>query len=561
MQEGLKKSKRPSNALLTTFIGKGYAMKLFLSKWALCFLCFLMVACYSCGPKEEVATEPVERPEVVEVIPLEPEPVEIEPVETVPVVAKPPEPKPVEAKPVKIEPVEPSTVVGRIRDHVITRAELEKQVIKEIRVNPDEYVREDGSVDVKAILLKMIAEKGFIVDAGAQGVLEDPYLKSSFKYFREMTLAKLLLKTELQPRIKIAESEIDAKMKSDPKLTRASAKAVLERQKAARLVEQFYQELYKKLDVQKLSGNFGRASSLYLKLLFAPKEKQKMRFVKKAQIWEDLTLEERNVVLARFENGKVTVEDWLYALVRPAPTKRPRDLNTKEGVEKFLDRAMRLHVFIAEAKLRGLDKDEDYVKQVRDKEDTDIFRKVRTVKLREVKKVTEDEIKPYFDQHKEKFKNPDTINIDQIWCQDLKTAQKVKEELSSGKDFESARQQYSLAKQEKASSTHARREGMFFEELWKGEPNEIVGPVRGFFLNRQTRPAELQVRWRIVKILGKKPGQAREYSSGMEDEVKSWIRYERREEIMAKYRKELLKKYSYKIYSERFKDINPLHIP
>lgn len=552
-------------------------MKLFLSKWAFCFLCFLMVACYSCGPKEQVATEPVERPEVAEVMPPEPEPVEIKPVEIKPVAVKPPEPKPVEAKPVKIEPVaveakpkeqpvvvklvEPSTVVGKIRDHVITRAELEKQVIKEIRANPDEYVKEDGSVDVKAILLKMIAEKGFIVDAGEQGVLEDPYLKSNLKYFRDSMLANLLLKTELQPRIKIAESEIDAKMKSDPKLTRASAKAVLERQKAARLVEQFYQDLYKKLDVQKLSGNFGRASGIYHRLLYAPKEKQRIRFVKKAQIWEDLALEERNLVLATFENGQVTLEDWLYALVRPAPNKRPRDLHTTEGIEKFLDRAMRMHVFIAEAKLRGLDKDKDYQKQVRDKEETDIFRKARSAKLEEVKKVTEDEIKPYFDQHKEKFKNPDTINIDQIWCRDLKTAQKVKEELSSGKDFESAKQEYSLAKQEKASSTHARKEGMFFDELWKGEPNEIVGPVRGFYLNRQTRPVELLIRWRIVKILEKKPGQAREYAAGMEREVKGWIHYERREEVLAKYRKELLKKYSYEIYPERFKDINPLNIP
>ena len=545
-------------------------MKLFLSKWAFCFLCFLMVACYSCGPKEEAVTGPVEKPEVVEVIPPEPEPVEIKPV-----AVKPPEP--VEAKPVKIEPVaveakpkeqpvvvklvEPSTVVGKIRDHVITRGELEKQVIKEIRANPDKYVKEDGSVDTKAVLLKMIAEKGFIVDAGEQGVLEDPYLKSSLKYFRDSMLANLLLKTELQPKIKIAESEIDAKMKSNPKLTRASARAMLEKQKAMRLSNRLYEDLYKKLEVEKLSDNFGRASGIYHKLLFAPKEKQRMRFVKKAQIWEDLTLEERNIVLATFENGQVTVEDWLYALVRPAPNRRPRDLHTTEGVEKFLDKAMRLHVFIAEAKLRGLDKDKDYLKQVRDKEETDLFRKVRNAKYGEVKKVTEEEIKPYFEQNKEKFKKPDTINIDQIWCQDLKTAQRVKEELSSGKDFESAKQEYSLAKQEKASSTHARKEGMFFDELWKGEPNEIVGPVRGFYLNRQTRPAELLIRWRIVKILEKKPGQVREYAAGMEREVKSWIRYERREEIMAKYRKELLKKYSYKIYPERFKDINPLNIP
>jgi hypothetical protein len=77
--------------------------------------------------------------------------------------------------------------------------------------------------------------------------------------------------------------------------------------------------------------------------------------------------------------------------------------------------------------------------------------------------------------------------------------------------------------------------------------------MKGFYRNG--------IKWRVVKILGKKPGKVREYSKNMEEEVESRIRYERREAVIAKYRKELLEKYPFEIYPERIKDINPLNIP
>jgi len=489
----------------------------------------------------------------VEPKPREPKLVKAIPIETK-VVA-------VQDKPKVVKMVEPSAVVGRIREHVITRAELENEVMQMIRSNPDEYVKKDGSADVKAVLLKMIAEKAFMVDGREQGILEDPFIKTDLKLFRERMLANLLLQRELRPKLKVSEAEIDQRIKTDPKLNRATARNVIEREKARKLTDQFYQQLYKKLNVQKLTGNFGRAANIYARLLFAPQERQRMRFVKKSQVEEDLTLEEKNIVLATFEGGQATLKEWFDLFVIPSPPRRPRDAHTAEGVGKFLDNLLRLELFVAEATLRGLDRDEGYLKQVRDEEEKRLFTGARRAKLDEVKRPTDEEVKPYFDRNKEKFKTPDTIDVDQIWCEDLRTALKVREELSGGKDFESVKQQYSLAKEDKPLSINARGEAMFFEQLWKAEPNEIVGPLKGFYLDRRTPSAKLQVRWRIVKILQKKPGQEKEYAASMEREVKSWISYERREEALAKYRKELLKKYSYKIYPEDFEDFDPLDIP
>ena len=95
---------------------------------------------------------------------------------------------------------------------------------------------------------------------------------------------------------------------------------------------------------------------------------------------------------------------------------------------------------------------------------------------------------------------------------------------------------------------------MFFKDLWKCVPNEVVGPIRGFFRSDG-------VKWRIVKILEKKPGEVKEYSIDMKNNIEAKMLDRRRNEALEKYRKELLEKYSYEIYDERIRDIDPLDIP
>ena len=47
----------------------------------------------------------------------------------------------------------------------------------------------------------------------------------------------------------------------------------------------------------------------------------------------------------------------------------------------------------------------------------------------------------------------------------------------------------------------------------------------------------------------------------MDGQIKSTINSERNEVLMEQYRKELLEKYTYEIYADKIKGINPLDIP
>jgi len=133
------------------------------------------------------------------------------------------------------------------------------------------------------------------------------------------------------------------------------------------------------------------------------------------------------------------------------------------------------------------------------------------------------------------------------------TANKAKVELDGGKEFEQVKQDYSLRKESKAVNVYPGGEGIFFKDLSKGEPNDIIGPIKGFYSDG--------IKWRIVRILERRPAQPREYSESMKGNVKGRMMDEQRRAILAKYREELLKEYSYEIYTDRIKEIDPLDIP
>jgi peptidyl-prolyl cis-trans isomerase C len=483
-----------------------------------------------------------------------PAPVEAKPV---PVEAKP---EPVEAKPVPVEqppevpvvgdrPVEPSDVVGEIDGYAITRKELETRLMRETRSERDSDRVAAAFVDAETLLLKMLGEKAMIIEGRKGGLLEQ---SSTLKEFYEEQMVQLLFSMEMSNRVKVTESEIDEKLKSNPKLDRARAKSMLQASKSRDAAEQYFDELSEKLYVKKLRYNFPKVAQAHQRLLHRPQSERKVFWIRHSQMENELTEQEKNTPLVTFDGGQVTLMDWFERLNMIPPLKRPKDLGTVQGVERLLDGAIEMPVFAAEARSRGLDKDENFLKQIAPREERIIFGEVRRKVFAGISNPTEEEIREYFNSNKEKFRTADTLKTDQIWCEDLEAARKVKSELDGGKDFELVKQEYSLKKGEKPSNVKASREGVFFRILWAAEPNDIVGPIKGFYKE--------EFRWRVVRILEKKPGRMQGYDK-VARKVKSRIRRERREAKLAEYRKELLAKYPYTIHREKIKDLDLLDMP
>jgi hypothetical protein len=450
-------------------------------------------------------------------------------------------------------PAQPD-IVAKIAEYVVTRQELQERLMMELR--PYEYEQYNLTIsppDAKTVLTKMLAEKAMMMEGRRQNLLDDPAIHSAVKRFRDDNLANLLLQNYLQDKLTVTESEIEERIKADPRLDRAQAKTMLERAKANKLVEQYYSDIYARSHVKKLSDNFAKAAQIHQRLLSYPKVPRNVGWISNSQINTDLTPEEKDMVLATYDYGKLTLKDWFVNVCEIVPPRRPTDLNTPKGVERLLDIALRLPLFVSEAKLLGLDKDENLVKQVKQQEDSHLLYKVRADKVKDINEPTNEQIIDYFNKNKEVFITDRTLKLDQIWCQDLMTARKARAELDAGKDFESVRGLYSLDKKGGYFVASPDSEGIFFQDLWKGEPNQMIGPVKGFY--------EQGVKWRVVKILQKNPGKVGEYSSDMKDNIKWKMVGERGNALLENYGKELLEKYPHEIYADRIKDIYPLNIP
>jgi len=447
-----------------------------------------------------------------------------------------------------------SVTVARIAYYVITREELEKKLMTELY--PDEYdnfVENAEPVDAKTVLMKMLAEKAIVIEARAQGYLKNETISTSVNRFMERKLVDLLLEKHIQGKINITADEITQKMQADPKLDKERAKTMIERAKTNTILDQYYRQIYSKSRVSKLSQNFPQTIQIYERLLRNPKQDRKASWIQTSQVKEELTQVEKNIVLAEYANGKITLEDYFEALCNIVPPRRPQNLNTPQGVDELLERAMRMPLLVSEAKSLGLDRNNDLLKQVRDYEDRRLLSEALSAKRKELKEPTTEQIISYFGQNKESFGTSKSLKIDLIWCQDLKTAKQARAALDSGNDFEAVRQQFSLEKQGKPFTTYPNSEGLFWKDLWAGDPNQIIGPVKGFY--------KQGISWRIVKILEKTPDKERLYSTDMDGQIGSRMMSEQNKALVAQYGKELLNKYPYQIYADKIENIDPLNIP
>jgi hypothetical protein len=409
-------------------------------------------------------------------------------------------------------------------------------------------------VTVEGVLRTMLAEKAMSMEGRRLGYLKDEIIQSSIEQFEQQQLVRMLADNYLRENLQTDEAEVDRRMKADPKLTRELAVAQVQRTAAGPLMEQYYSRLATQFHLQKVKENFAQAAQIHQRLLLKPAQPrgQGEFWIKNSQVRNELSEQEKNLALATYEGGKVTLRDWFNAVCNIVPPRRPTDLGTPAGVEKLLDRALRMPIFVAEARRRGYDMDPKLRESVRALEDQRLLYKVQEERTKGLSEPTPEQIRACFDKSPERFATPAAVKIDQIWCADRPRAQKVKEMLDGGADFATVKKDHSLQKNAEPFDASARGEGLFWADLWKTEPNQVVGPLRGFYTDG--------LQWRLVKILTKTPAKAQPYSEQVANRVKWAMFAEQRRNALEACQKELLAKYPYEIYGDKIKGLDPLEV-
>ncbi len=463
-------------------------------------------------------------------------------------------------RPSEVEPgdggasADPSLIVATIGDYSITKGELTQRLAQRVRPQRDGSGGPQEPVTAQSVLQEMLLEKAMVLEGRALGYAEDESVSTSVDRYRQRKLIQAFLSDYVQESVPVSQAEIDEKIAADPNLNPEQARGQVLSAKWPPVYQTLYTELVKKFEVQKVERNFARAAQIHQRLLTQPVEPRgrTVFWITNHQIQTELGRDERDIVLATYTGGQFTLYDWFKTLNEIAPPGRSKDLSTPAGVEKLLNRGLEPTIVEAEAVARGYDQKEELVRDIRAREDMTILGKIRTDKYKEVPAPTDEEIKAHFDQNPERFAIEPSLKIDQIWCKDLPTAEQARKALEGGSAFAAVKAEQSLRAEEPEHNVYPSSEGAFWDELWKGEPNDVIGPVKGFFDDR--------IKWRVVKVIEKTPAQMRPYSDSLKNQVQSALTTQRFKDHMERYGASLLAKYPHKVYAERIRDIDPLEV-
>lgn len=450
-----------------------------------------------------------------------------------------------------------TTVVASIKGWDITGKELRERAYRE--VYPDQYdmTPRIEPVDLNDVTLLLLGEKALAMQAHEQGQHKEGNVATSLERYRTTLLIRQLMSQVVKEKdVQVSEAEVKAYQKIKPELDDARAKAMLMRMKGQKLAGDFIGKLRTSRHAQKKTENFAKAAALHQKLLLHPKEPRtnNVSWILRKQIQNELTPDQKKVVLATYDGGVFTVEDWFTALHQIAPPGRPKNLGTAKGVEQFLDRSLRQPLLRAEAIERGLDKDGQFIKSVLEREYSSLYNKVRSDMTKAVAEPNDQEVEAHYAAIKDQYGREDSLKAQIIWCENKAAALKAKAELNQGKTFAEVQAKYAVDKKNLEPRTLAlRQEGMFWQEIWASEPNQVIGPMLGF--------REGKFGWRVIKTLEKERKDPKDLDENIRRTLQWEIRKDQVDVQLKERTKELLRAYPHKIYRERLKAFDPANTP
>lgn len=249
-------------------------------------------------------------------------------------------------------------------------------------------------------------------------------------------------------------------------------------------------------------------------------------------------------VLAKVDDVTITVGEFQERINQQSPYVRAR-YTSVERKKEFLDNLVRFEVLAKEAQRRGLDKDAEVVRTMKQvmiqKLLKDEFDKQR------MEDISDAECKKYFDEHPEEYNKPEEVRVSSILVKDSSTAKKVMADPRiKGVDNQQFRNLVTEYSQDLATKDRG-GDLRYFDQKTKDVPRAIVDA--GFQLQNigdVSPPIKTEQGVVILKLTGRRKALVRTF-----DEVKQQIRNkiyrDKRQDSMEAFVKNLRDKASVKI--------------
>jgi peptidyl-prolyl cis-trans isomerase C len=145
-------------------------------------------------------------------------------------------------------------------------------------------------------------------------------------------------------------------------------------------------------------------------------------------------------------DGTAITKDAAQKEMNTLPPMAKQFFQGPEGNARFVDELVKKEMLYLEAKKRGLDKDEEYQRKLEEFRKFSLINKLLEKEMETASKVSDEEMKAYYDQHKDDFTEKTQVRIGHIVVKNEEDAKKVYERLDKGEDFAKVASEMSIDK-------------------------------------------------------------------------------------------------------------------
>jgi peptidyl-prolyl cis-trans isomerase C len=237
-------------------------------------------------------------------------------------------------------------------------------------------------------------------------------------------------------------------------------------------------------------------------------------------------------VLAEVNSGSITTGDFDREL-KNLPEYLKAMADTPQGRKEMLDTMVIRELILQQAAKDGLDKGAEIEDKLQDLKKRLIVESFLKKKVEVESKVSDEDMKKFYEQNKDKFKSGEQIKASHILVKTEKEAKDILAQLKSGGKFEE------LAKKSSVDSSAAKGGDLG----WFGKGSMVPAFEKAALALKEGQISEVvksDFGFHIIKLTGKRPAGIRPFEE-VKEQIKGAIMPTKQQEVFQKIKDELKK--------------------
>jgi peptidyl-prolyl cis-trans isomerase C len=239
-------------------------------------------------------------------------------------------------------------------------------------------------------------------------------------------------------------------------------------------------------------------------------------------------------VLATIDDDKITLQEFNKELDK-IPMNMKMLVASESGKKNYLDRLVVKKLLMKEASKAKIEDDKEFQDRLKDIKEQLIIEALLKKKITADTQLSEDDLKKYYEEHKEDFKKDREINTRHILLKTEEEAKQVQAKLQKGEDFTELAKKYSIDPNVKQSGGEIgfQPKGSLIPEFENAAYKlNKAGQVSGI--------VKTQFGYHIIRLEGIKPPSYVPFEE-VKDFIKQKNAQEKQKEVLEKYIEELKK--------------------